>query len=868
MPTLTNVSRSAHTRSRPRRTPRRLEKQITVIRARDTQPGMTYPYLPTAWDWTIYSTPLAKLEQLDSVYPDRGVPTLRIVKDDHITDIHIPHLNTEEFLAHHGLRPSLAKGGYILSKRMSRLFQPYRFWTFLPAEGVKIIHVPQWDAALWDGLGRVSRAFLREHLLPTLTDLPPTLRSQYEAELRTTQRWEITLMHEGGQEKGDVVVWDEEVPGGAAFAFPVGSAKQELFQTGKVFIGLNQPRHAKVGMRFDPQSVINLYPFLQPSHYLQWLEAESDLFLEALATGRAGAIYARLGDDEHDLTHLKRWHVGEYLASGGDLRWFRSITQDVGNAHLKRLTHKVEKRLRLPAPGGRFYIAPNAVRGKNPTDGSDLARGYAELDIDHATVWVADEDWLGYIVPVLGGCDGDDACWVLPFTDTSDGERKLLLWRSPNQLGEYVLLRPTEQSYEIRWRTAEEGYIAWPELDSNRLPPRIDTVGYTYSNLETLDDGAGDAHTVYTIAALDSAIAMARTNAKLLGAYVNSQMLLTALYGKLPSTLPATLETVIDGSVKKPINLTSVREWCNTTAHYILARQTLVPTCLLGRLRPALAPSRRKDIPTSTDHWLDILVAGVKVACTRYAEQVEALALRATLPPDVYPHLDSDWLPHAIRLREGYATAVTTKGIDAARQTTTAFLNHYSPNTHTRLLLAAAVYGDVQRGGGDTHGDAALWQLGDKRPTGGRTPGMAQQFLEVLREIGLIGDPVWTTEGAVLAYTTEPPVPHGNISVAINGTWFNYLRKHDPSTPAEMNAVPKALRERVKAHVAILATTHWRGMRLTTHTEQDRVVLYAGNHLFGYVQTREEARLRTHSTWRLETAFAQDGNLHAVLFPI
>lgn len=74
MPTRTNVSRPARTRSPYRRTPRRLEKQITVIRADAVLPGMAYPYLPVAWDWTIYSTPLAKLEELDRAYPDRESP--------------------------------------------------------------------------------------------------------------------------------------------------------------------------------------------------------------------------------------------------------------------------------------------------------------------------------------------------------------------------------------------------------------------------------------------------------------------------------------------------------------------------------------------------------------------------------------------------------------------------------------------------------------------------------------------------------------------------------------------------------------------------------------------------------------------------
>ena len=39
------------------------------------------------------------------------------------------------------------------------------------------------------------------------------------------------------------------------------------------------------------------------------------------------------------------------------------------------------------------------------------------------------------------------------------------------------------------------------------------------------------------------------------------QMITKALYGRLPLQLPATLETIIDGSVKKFIDLQPVKEW-------------------------------------------------------------------------------------------------------------------------------------------------------------------------------------------------------------------------------------------------------------------------------------------------------------------
>ena len=40
----------------------------------------------------------------------------------------------------------------------------------------------------------------------------------------------------------------------------------------------------------------------------------------------------------------------------------------------------------------------------------------------------------------------------------------MLVWRSPNQVGEYVVLKPTEQSHDLPWATA----------DGRKLPPRVD----------------------------------------------------------------------------------------------------------------------------------------------------------------------------------------------------------------------------------------------------------------------------------------------------------------------------------------------------------------------------------------------------------
>jgi hypothetical protein len=217
-------------------------------------------------------------------------------------------------------------------------------------------------------------------------------------------------------------------------------------------------------MCLDIQSLINLYPFFQPEKLLAWAGMESSLFLSGIKDGRMEAILNRLydADSVSDLESLENWHVGEYIASGGRLMWFAGMVKAVAKQHLNRLGSRASK-LRTPIPGGRYYIFPAAVGERQ------VPEGHIELDPTCATAWVNDEDWLNYIVDVLGGCDGDDALWVFPFTDTSglmEGKRpsrKVLIWRSPNQLGEYVLLTPTEDSHVIEW-DVPGGTLSYPKM--------------------------------------------------------------------------------------------------------------------------------------------------------------------------------------------------------------------------------------------------------------------------------------------------------------------------------------------------------------------------------------------------------------------
>jgi len=523
--------------------------------------------------------------------------------------------------------------------------------------------------------------------------------------------------------------------------------------------------------------------------------------------------------------------------------------------------------------------------------------GHVELDPACATAWVNDEDWLDHIVEVLGGCDGDDAVWVLPFSDGSDRSaggnrpvRKVLLWRSPNQPGEYLLLKPTAVSHTIQWDTGGSivaGPLTYPQMQSRLLPPRIDSVHYQYGSLAEASDLEQVCES-YSIEATASTIQRAADNRGVLGAYCNALMLCKAVYGRLPAQLPATLEAVIDGSVKSGLDLTPVKEWnrmaiARMVKHGRTSPNRAMPAVLLDRLPEWL----RQRASVAERHWLDTLANALEQHKAQYWADVEALATETCPPIEVF-ELGREWLPIGKELRQVYsrimrqvapeADMVDDATFSAARTASAAFLAQWPAEKRLYVLLGAAAYLYAQGPqNGEPVRDSLLWQLGEPRGGGeegrsaGRLPGIANLTIQALRRVGLLGEPVWTGVGAVL-HVAEAPCPKGaGVPVRLNGVWMNWLNSRNGHHYARMGDVPPAEREQAKARIADLVQDGFRGMLLFTEVTDDgpegsRVITRTphGN-LFGYVQRGHELAAIRHDRWRIAWAAAVDGNVLSVL---
>lgn len=840
---------------------------MTVLRFDDNRGGLAYPFLPNDLQWQIISRPFGDEETLAQIF-QADPPTLRWVKDNKVLDLSVPGMNTQTFLERTGLQLSIHKGGYVLSKRLSRVMRPYRYWGFFNDAEISIDYNECLDAHLWDGSGQVSRGFV-QRLADSLD-----LDERHRRELLHTNRFEVTTLHAGGQDKGHVLVVDDLA---VDFMFPAGSAKQELaLVDGRIFIGLN-PIHSEDQMCLDIQSIINLYPFFQPEHLLAWAQMESELFLRGIRNGRLASILNRLYDAESvaDLDSLADWHVGEYIASGGNLMWFAGMVKAVAKQHLNRLGSRLSK-LRCPAPGGRYYLFPAAVGDRN------VPEGHIELDPSCATAWVNDNDWLNTIVDVLGGCDGDDAVWVFPFTDASDSRKpKTVVWRSPNQLGEYVVLQPTANSYALRWETPV-GQVSAPQMKGRLLPSRIDSCNYQYGELtEASDSSRTDVS--YSIEAMASTIHRAAANQGVLGGFCNVAMLCKAVYGRLPDRLPATLEAIIDGSVKSGLNLTPVKHWnqmaiARMVQHGQSNVSRAIPRVLLDRLPEWL----QQQAQVAERHWLDTLANALEGHKAQYWADVEALATEACPPVALFEN-GRDWLHVGKDLRQVYGRVIrqaiatndvnveiTADSFDVARLASETFLSQWPTDKQHLILLGATAYLYAQGPqNGEPVRDALIWQLGQQREAGGRESGIAHLMLNGLRQIGLLGDPMWTTTGTILYYQDVPQPRCSGVPVRLNGVWLNLLNATGKQQYTRMSDVPVVERDQAKARIADFVQERFRGMMLTTEvTDNDRVVTRTphGN-LFGYVQKDHELAAIRYDHWRIAWATAVDGNVLAVLEP-
>lgn len=790
---------------------------MTIVDCRTKLGGGEYPFLQRLKHrWFIEAAPLETDHSEDDLYHP---PALRWVRDNAINSL---YCSGGDPLPEMQLSLSTEKGAFPLYKRLSRITRPY--WVYGWFNSIDIRY-DRSDSKVYDGAGIVSRALLKRLIARLPEGLPDWKRRLLKRELLSAKRVEFTIMTERGQDKGHAIV-SEDLD--CDFLLPQDTKGEVKLTGGPEFVGIYLP-HSADEMRMDVQSLINLHPFIKVSHYTKWLNEASTQYIESI---RDGSIADKLGYIHPTVKEI--FWLQQYYACGGQSMWFKSVVRATANQWLQSLNHTALKKMRLPVPGARYYVMPDQV-GRDAGIDVTVPKGHIQLDPSAGTAWVNADQWKIELAAIWGGADNDDALWIFPFEDYN-GIRKILAWRSPNQLGEYVILKPTAASHDLG---------TWPKLNSKRLPKRIDraTTQYFGSVSDEKPVGKGDEYDPILLAR--TAQRRALKNAGALGMCVNQQMIAKALFGALPDKLPAPLEQVIDATVKTGADTSLVKEWCYGYSQSLMYRQVPIPAMIEHRL--AGSPPEDKELINTTDHWLDDLVFMVVDHIKWFTKETSALAEQACPPLELLEAMEHEG--RGALVYHVYADAIRNSTImngkpdmDEVQAEVKRHLASYPEHDHPRLMLSLLAHAYT-----NGKSDSLAFQ-----------PEFAQLTLRGLGDYGLMN----LLGGDRQPYPAAEVQPTRSFRANVNGLWFNWYKAETPDAVASMKELDPAERMTWKQRVS-----EWDWYKAVFHVIEDgarRVAISTAGRLLGYLDKKTPLE---QGIYRIERAEAEDGNLHVIVSP-
>lgn len=729
-------------------------------------------------------------------------------------------------------------------KRLRRLIRPHKFSAF-----VKVgVHENNLDPKTYDGFGFINEEFLQSFFGAYALQNDPTLTPSAIAAACAARRFNLTYVDGKGQLKGHVVaVPASTFPGKWVISVPAESYKTEIAIWRRTpFLAL-EPVHSKRFPKMDLQSLINMN-WVTPDMAQPWIAAYAAKLVDALRERELNPL-SILDDwlDEHTMDRYMSWWLGEYLARGGRLSWFRTTMQAMVNTMRSQFRHMVEN-VRLPFPGWYVYIAPL------PPQIGELKPGHARVDTKHATLWVHPETYREHM-EILGGCDGDDAVWVVPIDGECDANEYLLAWRSPNQPGEYMLVK----NAAIR---VEPALGPVPHISQVRagLRPRIDQSGtqYLYESLPGAEVSA-----TYSATAVTSAFLSLRGNVGALGSYCNVLMAFAALTQRPPRLLPVPLEVVIDGTVKAPLDLEVVKTWCALQREFFQQYKTRkkLPVCLQVRFG-------KPEWAQLTEHRVDQIQVILDAATPTLEAVLDDLQVTIAGP---------------VALANTYAGSAYAEA--AAQAASTWHI------TYHKMLLAPDLRVPVGRTKQSVAAEIADQMLADRLPditqepqriaacalfeaeSSDKTsnwltrPTMWPYLVDGLMELGLLGDVVWNESTGAYLYleeelVDETPVAH---TVRVNGVWFNWLKTRvDVENMSDVEPEVRADAKTTVARIAGAMQGRLVDVRLTP--DGDRLVMYGpSGSLIGFVAVSTPVLIGQYEI--VQVLSSDDGNWTLTIAP-
>jgi hypothetical protein len=364
------------------------------------------------------------------------------------------------------------------------------------------------------------------------------------------------LLFEDGMIKGNFFVSDN-LPEGVDVITTRDNVKKELSYTGG-FRLIAEPQGPKSRVVTDDQTVINFPKLFRKADMEMWLKEDYEKMFQDAINGRLLTNwksyfvrqFSRDNKEVEDVEAQARiGYVGYRWASMG-----LSITDSPWLFKTLAISHAKPLENRIPIPCSVYeQVIPES-----------LARmGGWEIEVEEGTIRrlndigvhvVNDFDWLE-MYESHGGHDEDDFFKLFYRTltgGTRDGEKVVIIARSPNGYGEYSILSYVEDEWYPTWSKANGEVISFPEVNGKNWPVRL---SYAIRNKQVKYLGLPSDHdpqpprqsgAEYSVEDVMADIDTAMMGGNV-GRFVNASMLHSSTIGKHRPVQVCSLESAIDG---------------------------------------------------------------------------------------------------------------------------------------------------------------------------------------------------------------------------------------------------------------------------------------------------------------------------------
>ena len=384
----------------------------------------------------------------------------------------------------------------------------------------------------------------------------PKVRHDLLHFLHNSRVFNARLFINEGMLKGNMIVSDN-LPLDVDIITSRANLKKEIKYTSGVRL-IAEPQGPKSRVITDDQTVINLPKLFRKSDMEIWIKEEYEKMFQDAVNGKLltnwKSIFVRQFSRENrqheDLEAQSRMTFTGYRWASMGL----SITDSPWLFKTLAISHAQPLKTRIPIPCSVYeQVIPESLARMAgfdiQVDENDIKR------INEIGVHVVNDfDWLE-MYESHGGHDQDDFFKLFYRTiqgGTRDGQKVVIIARSPNGYGEYSMFNYVEGEWFPEWKKANGDTVSFPQVNGKNWPTRLsiairhNQVSYTGLPSEANPIPSRPAGAEYSIedvmADIDTAM-----NGGNVGRFVNASMLHSSTIAKHRPVQVCSMESAIDG---------------------------------------------------------------------------------------------------------------------------------------------------------------------------------------------------------------------------------------------------------------------------------------------------------------------------------